>query len=518
MAGGPPARPPGAVRDRVREVVTRAPAGLAAAALPLVVYLATLLPGVGHSGDSAELSMAARLLAVPHPTGYPLYIGLVHVLGRLLPVSPALAANAFSALCAVAALFVCWRVLRELGARTPAALAAVWTLAFSPTLWRHAVVAEVYALHALLLALAALLFIRWARHARERDFYAACAVYALAFGNHLLMATALPAVVVLVMWVRPRAFLQPARVAAVAVIVALCASQYALVLARGAEGAAPYRAEPIDGVPGLVAFVTGAKFHGDMFAFGAGQLWGVRLRDYVDTALQELAPLAFFAPLGVAALGRTPAGVFLLLAYAGNLAFALGYDISDLPPYFIPNHLLAALVAGVGLDALLRRLEPASPRHARAVAVVALVSPLALAAVRLPGIVAATGRDAAAPAAALLDGLGPETVLIAEYHHYQFLLYYRLAEGRAPDGPHLAHDAVDLADVAAYLRDGRPLELPHFGLTVPPGYAVYSQKIFAARRFERAGLRVEPWHHDLYRLTAADTGGAPPPGATALGP
>lgn len=489
---------PGSAR---RALVLTAGGGLAALGLPAAAYLGTLLPGLGHSGDSAELSTCARMLAVPHATGYPLYISIVHVFGRLLPVSPALAANLFSALCAVSALLVGWRLLARLGAGIPARLAAIWTLAAAPTFWLHAIVAEVYALHALLLALVALLFVRWAQERRERDFYGACCVYALAFGNHLLMVTLLPAVVVLVLAVRPRCFLEPRRVLLVAAVVGLCAAQYALLPARAADGAAAYRGAPINGSGELLAFVTGTAYRESMFAFTARELLSERLPRYVDGAIHELGPLALFAPLGVVALGRSPVGVFLLLGFAGNLVFALGYDISDVKAYFIPNHLFGALFLGVGLAGTLRHVESGSPRAARRLATLALALPLFLGSIRLPRVVAESGRDAAARAQAILADVGRGAVVIAEYPTFQYMLYYRLVEGRAPAGPLLAHESVELGEVIEYLRDGKPLAVPQLGLSIPAGLELYSDKLFAPRRYQRAGLTIEPWHHDLYRIS-----------------
>jgi hypothetical protein len=474
--------------------------GLAAVVPPAAVYLGTLLPGIGFSGDSAELSLGARLLAVPHPTGYPLYLVTVHALGRILPLSPALVANLFSALCAVLALHITWRLLARLGVGKAPALAAVWALAAAPTFWQHAIAAEVYTLHAALLALVALLFVRWAQERRDRDFYAACFVYALAFGNHLLMVTLLPSVVALVLWVRPRAFVEPVRVLAVASIVALCAGQYGLLLVRAADGAAPYRAAPIAGLGELMAFATGQEFHERMFVFTTRELLAERLPHFFESALAELGPLALFAPLGVAALGRTPANAFLSLAYLCNAAFAVGYDISDLPPYLIPNHLLGALFVGVGLDRVLRRLDLGARGLATAVVAVALAWPLFLGAIRLPRVVRESGRDAAAHARAILADLGPGTVVIPEYHDYQFLLYLELVEGRS--GPVLAEPSIELGDVLAYLRDGRPLRLRQLSRSLPPGFELYSDmRLLARRRYEAAGLTIEPWRHDLYRIS-----------------
>ena len=52
--------------------------------LALVIYLRTLLPGPSV-GDWAEMQWIPARLAIPHPTGYPLYV-LVGKLFSLIPV------------------------------------------------------------------------------------------------------------------------------------------------------------------------------------------------------------------------------------------------------------------------------------------------------------------------------------------------------------------------------------------------------------------------------------------------
>jgi hypothetical protein len=467
---------------------------------PALLYLGTLLPGVGHSGDSAQLSLCAHLLAVPHPTGYPLYIALVHGLGRLLPLNPALVANLFSMAMALAALLVMRKLLAALGVGRAAGWAAVFTLSVSPTFWEHAVTAEVYALHAFLLLLVLLLFVRWAAERSDSSFYGACFVYALGFGNHLLMITLLPAIVVLVLMTRPQAFLEPRRVVLVLAMIAVGALQYGLLLWRGADGAAAYREEPINGLGDLLSFATGAKFHGQMFAFGARE-WLARLLSAADRAVGELAPIAFFVPIGLVRLGRTPVNLFLALAFLANLIFALGYDISDLWPYFIPNHCIAVVYAAVGLDAVIRRVELDAPARLRWLSATALLWPIALAAVRWPAVVVATKPDAGAWARSVLADMGPNAIVISAYEDNQFLLYYRLAEGRGRAGPYLADESIGLAEVLRYLRDGQPMKLPQLGTEIPPGLELYSQKLFNPRHYQRAGLQVETVQHDLYRIS-----------------
>src|SRR5688572_1692281 len=70
----------------------------------LAVYLRTLAPSI-VLGDSPELTAAAYLAGVPHPTGYPLYMILGHLFIRLCPLgSVAYRMNLLSALAAAAAV------------------------------------------------------------------------------------------------------------------------------------------------------------------------------------------------------------------------------------------------------------------------------------------------------------------------------------------------------------------------------------------------------------------------------
>src|SRR5262249_33999181 len=118
----------------------------------------------------------------------------------------------------------------------------------------------------------------------------------------------------------------------------------------------------------------------------------------------------------------------------------------------------------------------------------------------LPRVIDLTGRDAAARARSVLSSLGPGTVIVAEYHDWQYLLYLKLVEGRAPAGPYVADESVGLGEVVAYLRDRQPMSLRQLGVKLPPGLDLYSDKLFAPKRYEQAGLAIEPWPPDLYRI------------------
>lgn len=115
---------------------------------------------LAHYGfDGGELITATVTGGIPHPTGYPLYVWLNRWLAWV-PVSPvAYRFNLFSALttalaAGVVAATSCRQPLtrrRRLGA-----IAAGLTVAFTPSIWQQATIAEVYGLN--LLCVSALLW------------------------------------------------------------------------------------------------------------------------------------------------------------------------------------------------------------------------------------------------------------------------------------------------------------------------------------------------------------------------
>lgn len=128
---------------------------LAAFVGALVLYVRTAAPDV-LSGDSAEFQFAAPLLAVPHPTGYPLYILLAKLATLVVPFgSIAYRVTLVSAVAGAGTVallvLLAWRATGSL----LASLVAATALAASPGLWNGATLAEVYTLHTLLLVLLA---------------------------------------------------------------------------------------------------------------------------------------------------------------------------------------------------------------------------------------------------------------------------------------------------------------------------------------------------------------------------
>lgn len=176
--------------------LTPAKAAALAALLSLGVYLVTLSPSFGFV-DKGEMVAVASTLGIAHPTGYPTVMLLGYLFTRILPMRDVVALNIMAALLAAASTMVLGLVFCEVARRVEdwdapsilpkkkkkkkrkevveareneplsggwrAAYAAFGALFTSLTLtwWSQGNGFEVYSLHALLVPLVTLLFLRY---------------------------------------------------------------------------------------------------------------------------------------------------------------------------------------------------------------------------------------------------------------------------------------------------------------------------------------------------------------------
>lgn len=175
--------------------------------IPWIVYLATVCPTISFR-DSPEFIDTAFTLGIGHPAGFPTYNLLAKAFTFVPFASIAVKVNLFSALFACFTL-VClfWtslKLLQLIFGREEESFRHVWAallpaglLAFSPPFWKHAIVAEVYTLHAFFTCVIILLLLVWREKEDIRFLYSAALVYGLSAGNHATVAFYLPAVLVL---------------------------------------------------------------------------------------------------------------------------------------------------------------------------------------------------------------------------------------------------------------------------------------------------------------------------------
>jgi hypothetical protein len=177
---------------------------LAAGATLLLVYVATLAPGVTF-WDAGELIAASHALGIPHPPGTPLYVALAHVWASALggAIGFARATNLLSAVCtATAGAATAWLVASALSTRERGwvGLCAALSAGTMMSAWSNATETEVYAI-ALLHAVAMLVAAARAGEGTERrhDRWMMLVVYLLALtpAVHLSALVAAPAAIVL---------------------------------------------------------------------------------------------------------------------------------------------------------------------------------------------------------------------------------------------------------------------------------------------------------------------------------
>ena len=335
--------------------------GLATFAL----YLRTLLPSVGVA-DTFEFQVVVPLLRVAHPTGYPLYV----LLGKLFTLLPfdrlrtpplgnvAWRVNLASAVFATGAVLVLYAILLRLTALRqaqgiawwlPAFLAAL-AFAFSFTFWSQAIVAEVYTLHNLLVAVILWLLLAPPPHSHTptlpsaRRWQATFFLVGLSLTNHLTTALLLPAVALALLWDRPR--LRPRDWLVAGGLLLLGLSVYLFIPLRWPALNQGKWMSPRD----FFVYISGGQFHGALRLDGWRDPFRLRI---VGRLLRE--------PFGWIGLGLAVVGVARLathhrralaltgVTFLAFVLYGLDYYVPDISVFLLPAHLILALWIGAGM-------------------------------------------------------------------------------------------------------------------------------------------------------------------------
>lgn len=438
-------------------------------------YLATLLPGIGYSGDTIKFQYLGHVLGISHAPGYPLYLTLNHLMSLLPFGTLAYKANLFSALCAVGACLALYGLLGRLGVGRLTAFLAALTFGFSQALWSQAVVAEVYTPHIFLMALVLYALVSWHVTHESRYFYLATFLYALSFGNHLLAVTLLPAFVYIVWKTERSVFVQPKKVFWVVLVVVLGALQYGYLFWRFNDPLNPF-VETFNG-KNFIYYVTGGPFKPLMFAFSPAEIVTERLPLLFTFMYDNLKVVPLLAVAGGVVMWRAyrTLTVFLLVYYLSNTVYTLNYDIPDIWGYFIPNDLVMVIFAGFFGDWALRQARRRG-RWEKATPVIAALVPLLLFGLHYGRVDKSSSVDQKEGTEAALEAVGEGAIIVApDYGSGQGLLYYLFGEGWGEVRDIQAVSYGRSRDhLRAYLEHGRPLYL--FGREAPSktGLPLYS--------------------------------------------
>lgn len=331
-------------------------APVAVGGIALAVYLQTLLPSVGY-GDIARFQYLARIWGIPHRFGYPLYIGVSRLFGYVpigdLAYRINLMSAVFAALSAVTVYFLVVTLEDDWVAGVSAALA----FAFSRALWGQAVIAEVYSLNAFLIGAVLLSFLRWYQTRKLWLLYFSVGLYALSFGNHMTVVTLAPAVIYLIVATDYRVLLDPKKVAIMATLVLLGASQYLYVILRSQQQPLLNELGPFSW-GGWVHWMTRNRFPGQFFGFGLGDQ-ADRLRiflELLETQFYRWGYILGFIGAWERLRRDFRSFAFLALAALGLYVFVMNYGGITFRTYLIPLYLIVSVFIGCALAALRARV------------------------------------------------------------------------------------------------------------------------------------------------------------------
>ncbi|HEX5110273.1 MAG TPA: DUF2723 domain-containing protein [Vicinamibacterales bacterium] len=330
----------------------RVAAAVLVATIAFVAYTRTLLPGV-DLGDTGGFQAAVTWPETTARQAYPLYYGLATPFVKTVsPGNPARGLNLFSAVFGAAAVGLLTWVIAGVSRSVAGGAAGALFLAFSYTFWSQAVIAEVYTLHlALAGACLAALQAFAARPTRSR-LAIVCAIYALAFGNHLSTILLLVPFLVFVVMAhpQPRELFRPQVVAMALVIAAAGALQYTPnLLATWSSIEAPALAH--DRVAAFWFDVTKSDWRATM-VLGA-QPAADRIGMWAWDARQQFGAAGLLLAAAGAVrlwwLSRAWAAL-VWLAYAINTAFAITYNVGDTHVFFLPGHFFTAFAIGAAIS------------------------------------------------------------------------------------------------------------------------------------------------------------------------
>ncbi len=438
--------------------------GVAVAVFAGILYVRTLAPTVLRYGgaetlDSAMLQAGVSVLGIGHPTGYPTYMMLTHLFTYLPVGDPAYRANLASAVYGVAAVFVVYLVGSRLSRRLVAAAAGALAFGLSGAFWSQAVIAEVYTLNALFVALVLLILLLWRDRREDRCLLLAALLVGLSLTHHLTSVLLVPASLAFVFLVdretlrRTKLLLRNLGLFLVGLL------PYLYLPIRAAMEAPLNEADPSS--PGrFLLLVTGGSYLLKLLtdletgaAPGSDEVpsrsqpilqdVADRLTIYGDYLYGQFPVLLVLAGLfGAFYLASRDRAAALLLgvAFLGWLVHALTYGVEDYYVFLIPAYVILSLFIAVGVGVVLRSAAALAGRFVGsplARTTLVLVLSLLVLAVPLFGV-----RESYAAVDRSGEDLGRRTIeSVAEnvapsatvLHHRSTLWYMVLVEGRRRD-------------------------------------------------------------------------------------
>lgn len=313
----------------------------------VIVYSMTAYPGPGgriNYNDSVwKMLLPTSDKVIPHVTGFPLYILITKVFYYVMPFDSLFSRITAISVCfgALTVVFVYLLAYTLSSSKTGSILASL-VMGFSYTFWTQSTEAEIYSLNAFFVVIVAYLFIKFYQTRELKYLLWGNFLYALSFGNHLMVIWMLPPLFYLVYKTDKKIFFNKKVISLTLLFILLGMVPYFFLYLRLCGVNQPSLRFFLD-------YLSGGAWKGlAMFVFNIFEIFEKRV-DLFLTLLNR----QFFLPGILASLfgmgltfftrkDRTPF-LFLILIMLFQLFFILNYGIYDIEVYFIPVYIILAI-------------------------------------------------------------------------------------------------------------------------------------------------------------------------------
>jgi hypothetical protein len=296
----------------------------------------------------------------------------------------------------------------------------------SPLPWSQAVITEVYALHALIVAL-----LGWVTFAAPRQRGRLFIPVALGFAHHLTSVLLLPAVYYY-WWLGQgggwRRFWQTGLLLALGALLGLLFYLRIPFVVHRAGMLAPVNWGFADNLADLWWLVSAAAYHGYLFSVPANTILG-RIANWAFLLTTQLTPVGLgLALFGLSTWDQTRPHLrnFSLLWVVPISIYTIGYYTRDSDIYLLPVVWLMVVWSAVGLSELLDWLQSKWPQRSLAplLASILLVGYSALVLTRLPALSVRYDLEAHDYLQNVAAVLEPNSLVITSEDRDTFALWY----------------------------------------------------------------------------------------------
>jgi len=335
-------------------------------------YLKTVAPTVTFS-DSGEFITCAATLGITHPTGYPTWTMLGHLLAYLPLSNIAMRINLLSSIFGALTIMMVYFILIKLRCQIAVALSTSLIFAFSYTLWKICIVVEVYSLYAFFSSTTILGLLAWKGQKKDSLLYLSAFVYGLGLTNHLLIVLLGPAILYF-LWITDRKILlleKPKVLSKMILFLFLGLIPYLYLPIRGFQAPLIDWGNPVT-FKSFFKLITGSIYKETMFAADLPQLLNT-IRHHLWLLTQQFTPyFGILSLLGIFILYKKSLKLllFLGLIFFVNTSYSLGFQkvifgLIDHESYHMPSYIVLTILMGFGIGStieyFLMRFKQAKP-------------------------------------------------------------------------------------------------------------------------------------------------------------